>query len=245
MARPSTRFTRLPSELPIVQAPMAGGPSTPALTAAVAEAGGYGVLAAGYLSADELVELIASTRVLTGAPFGVNLFVPGRRADSGLVSRYATLLQPEAERLGVALGEPLWEDDAFGEKLDVVATTGVHLVSFTFGGPDASTADRLHGAGCLVAVTVTSPAEAEWATTVGTDLLIVQGTEAGGHQGAFLDLTPNRRSLLPLGPPGDRPSSHRHRRCHERSRSRRRTGGRSDGRPGGNGPAVHHRSGYV
>jgi nitronate monooxygenase len=51
----------LPSELPIVQAPMAGGTSTPALTVAVANTGGYGFVAAGYLTADGLREAIATT----------------------------------------------------------------------------------------------------------------------------------------------------------------------------------------
>ena len=55
------------SEVPIIQAPMAGGPSTPELTAAVAAAGGYGFLAAGYLSPDGLRRLIAATRSITDA----------------------------------------------------------------------------------------------------------------------------------------------------------------------------------
>ena len=93
------------SELPIIQAPMAGGPSTPALTAAVCRAGGYGFVAAGYLSADALNRAIALTCTLTGAPFGVNLFVPSAPGDAAQVAAYAATLRPEAERLGVALGE--------------------------------------------------------------------------------------------------------------------------------------------
>ena len=44
---------------PIVQAPLAGGPSTPKLAAAVGEAGGFGFLAAGYKTADAVREDIA------------------------------------------------------------------------------------------------------------------------------------------------------------------------------------------
>src|SRR5438270_5986178 len=62
---------------PVVLAPLAGGPSTPELAAAVSEAGGLGFLGGGYLSADALAERIAQTRKLTARPFGVNLFVPG------------------------------------------------------------------------------------------------------------------------------------------------------------------------
>ncbi len=69
--------------VPIVLAPMAGGPSTPALTAAVAEAGGLAFLAAGYLSPAVLAERIAETRRLTDRPIGVNLFAPGKPARTG------------------------------------------------------------------------------------------------------------------------------------------------------------------
>jgi nitronate monooxygenase len=185
-------------ELPIVQAPMAGGPSTPALVAAVSGVGGYGFVAAGYRTPDQLTAEIAATRSLTGAPFGVNLFVPSEPGDRAAVAAYAADLEPEAGRLGVALGEPRWEDDAYQAKLDVVEAARVDLVSFTFGCPTARVVDRLHTAGCRVAVTVTSVAETRAAVDVGTDILVVQGTEAGGHQGSFLDLTPNRQSLRSL-----------------------------------------------
>ncbi|MGH9028701.1 MAG: NAD(P)H-dependent flavin oxidoreductase, partial [Acidimicrobiales bacterium] len=101
-------------------------------------------------------------------------------------------------RLGVALGEPRWGDDAYDSKLDVAESTRVHLVSFTFGCPTAEIVDRLHRAQIQVAVTVTSASEAQIATDAGTDLLAVQGTEAGGHQGSFADLAPNHNALLSL-----------------------------------------------
>jgi nitronate monooxygenase len=188
----------LPSELPIVQAPMAGGPSTPELTAAVTSAGGYGFIAAGYLSADGLCQAIATTRSLTAGPFGVNLFVPSTPGDPAEIAVYAKALEPEAARLGVALGEPRWEDDRYDAKLDVIESERVHLVSFTFGCPTSEAVDRLHRADIQVGVTVTSVPEAELAVEVGADLLAVQGTEAGGHQGAFVDLTANHTSLLSL-----------------------------------------------
>jgi nitronate monooxygenase len=189
---------KLVSELPIIQAPMAGGPSTPELTAAVAGAGGFGFVAAGYLSPDQLVALIAATRALTGAPFGVNIFCPSVPSDLGPVRRFAQVIQPESDRLGVALGEPHWDDDAFDDKVDIVESEHVSMVSFTFGCPRPSTVDRLHRADCRVAVTVTSQQEARLAEETGADLVLVQGTEAGGHQGTFLDLAPNDRPLLSL-----------------------------------------------
>src|SRR5690242_21833183 len=62
---------------PIVLAPLAGGASTPALTAAVSEAGGFGFLAGGYLTSEALEARIEEVRDRTPAPYGVNLFVPG------------------------------------------------------------------------------------------------------------------------------------------------------------------------
>jgi nitronate monooxygenase len=188
----------LPSELPIVQAPMAGGPSTPELAAAVAVAGGFGFVAAGYLSVEGVQEAIARTRVLTGAPFGVNLFVPSEPGDREQIAAYALALQPDADRLDVALGEPRWESDSYEAKLDLVAASHVHLVSFAFGCPSAEIIERLHRADVRAAVTVTSVLEAQLAVAAGTDLLIVQGTEAGGHQASFADLAANHSPLLSL-----------------------------------------------
>lgn len=191
-------MTELRCDVPLVQAPMAGGPSTPELAAAVAGAGGYPFVAGGYLTATTLAEAISATRALTAAPFGVNLFVPSEPADPAAVAAYAAALAPEAARLGVALGDPAWDDDDYPAKLGVVLATRPDLVGFTFGCPDAEVVDRLHAAGVRVAVTVTAPDEASAAAGAGADLLIVQGTEAGGHQGGTSRDEPNRVRLLEL-----------------------------------------------
>jgi len=54
--------------VPIVLAPLAGGPSTPALAAAVSEAGGLGFLGSGYLTADRLAEDVRAPRRLPREP---------------------------------------------------------------------------------------------------------------------------------------------------------------------------------
>ena len=174
--------------VPIVGAPMAGGASTPELVAAVNAAGGTGFLAAGYKSADAMAEQIGRTRALTGRPFGVNLFVPGPdSADPGAVAAYAHLLAPEADALGAALGEARWDDDAYRAKLDHLIRDPVPFTSFTFGVPAPADAAALRAAGSTVATTVTCAAEARAAMEAGADLLVVQGAEAGGHQGSFDD----------------------------------------------------------
>jgi nitronate monooxygenase len=178
---------------------MAGGPSTPALAAAVNAAGGFGYVAAGYLTPDSLRAVLDETRALTAGPIGVNLFVPGGRApDPEAIARYADRLRPLAERFGAPLGDARWEDDGYPAKLELLESAGVHTVSFTFGCPSAEVVRRLHHAGARVAVTVTGRAEAEQAADAGADSLVVQGTEAGGHQGTFAGDGPNRTPLLEI-----------------------------------------------
>jgi nitronate monooxygenase len=187
----------VPSRLPVVQAPMAGGPSTPELAAAVNAAGGFGYVAAGYLSPESLREQLERARALTAEPIGVNVFVPGSPdADEAAIAAYAERLAPEAARVGAALGEPRWDDDGYPAKIELLARSGVHTVGFTFGCPAPEIVQTLQRAGTAVAVTVTNAVEARHAAEAGADSLVVQGSEAGGHQGTFDGAEPNRTPLL-------------------------------------------------
>ncbi len=175
--------------LPIIGAPMAGGPTTPALAAAVSEAGGLGFLGAGYKTVAALREDIAATRALTDRPFGVNVFalVDSTPGDPDAIAAYAARLAGETARANVALGEPRFEDDHFAAKVEALIADRVAVVSFTFGLPPRDAVERLHEAGSEVWITVTSPAEARAAAAVSPDALVVQGVEAGGHRGVFVD----------------------------------------------------------
>ncbi len=83
------------SRRPIVQAPMAGGPSTPELAAAVSNAGGLGFLAAGYRTPEAMRADIAAPRRLTSRPFGVNVFMPSLdEPDPAAVAAYRDHLTP-------------------------------------------------------------------------------------------------------------------------------------------------------
>jgi nitronate monooxygenase len=173
--------------VPIIQAPLAGGASTPALTAAVVDAGGFGFVAGGYRTPDALREDMRATRELTGAPFGVNLFVPGRATEPAAYRSYVAGLEDEARAHGVALGEPRFEDDGWADKLELLEANPVAVVSFTFGCPPAEVVARLQAAGSEVWVTVTDADEAEQAAVAGADALVAQGVEAGGHRASFVD----------------------------------------------------------
>lgn len=71
---------KLGIEYPVIQAPMAGGPTTPELVAAVSNAGGLGSLGAAYLTPSQITEAIRQIRLLTDRPFNVNLFAGGYEA---------------------------------------------------------------------------------------------------------------------------------------------------------------------
>jgi nitronate monooxygenase len=187
--------------VPIVGAPMCGGPGTPALAAAVSNAGGLGFLPAGQLSAEQFAEDIAAARALTTGPLGVNLLVPQPSvADWVALDYYAEELENIADYYQVEVGRPEHgDDDDWHRKLEVVADVRPELVSFTFGVPPPDVIARLGALGLLVMVTVTSAYEAGVAVAAGADSLIVQGPDAGGHRGTFApDMEPGTESLHDL-----------------------------------------------
>jgi nitronate monooxygenase len=186
-------------EIPIVLAPLAGGPATIDLALAVSEAGGLGFLAAGYRTAADVREQVHAFRARSDRPFGVNLFTPAATATEPRVyASYLERLQREAVRAGVRLGEPRFDDDGWEAKLAALSELAVPVVSFVFGCPPADVVAALRARGSSVWVTVTSPAEARLAEDAGVDALVVQGYEAGGHRGSFSDVDQPSYGLLAL-----------------------------------------------
>ncbi|MFE5889313.1 nitronate monooxygenase [Streptomyces sp. NPDC002285] len=185
---------------PIVQAPMAGGVSVPQLAAAVSEAGGLGFLAAGYKTADGMYQEIKQLRGLTGRPFGVNLFMPQPEyADAAAVDVYAHQLAGEAAWYETELGDrDSGRDDGYDAKLAVLLDNPVPVVSFHFGVPKPDVLESLRRAGTVTLVTVTTTDEALAVQQAGADAVIVQGVEAGGHQGTHRDNPETDRSGIGL-----------------------------------------------
>jgi len=183
----------------VVAAPMAGGPTTPELVAAVGEAGGLGFLAAGYLTAPQLAAAIAEVWDASSRPFGVNLFVPAQAnayavgageltgADrAAAVAAYREALTDDAQSVGAEPGEPRpGDDDDWERKLDLVVRERVPLVSFTFGLPSAAVLGELRRAGIETVATVTDADEAAVAIAAGVDGLCLQGPDGGGHRGTL------------------------------------------------------------
>jgi nitronate monooxygenase len=172
--------------VPIIVAPMAGGPSTPELAAAGTNAGGLGFVPAGYLTADVFAERLAAARSLSAGPIGANLFAPQPSAGTSEdIELYAKALESEAQRYGAKLGEPRFDDDHWAAKIDVLLDIRPDVASFTFGVPSAEECRRLREAGIAVVGTATTLAEAQTALASGVDALAVQGPSAGGHRGTF------------------------------------------------------------
>src|SRR5689334_14801852 len=168
---PLTRLLGL--SLPIVQAPMAGGISTPHLAAAVSEAGGLGSLAGAMLPPEQLRAAIREMRSLTGKPFAVNVFAPLPAPSGARVAEWAALT-------GTTADPPPRPDWSVEDQLAVIAGEEVAAVSFTFGIPPL---DRFGG---ITIGTATTVAEAVALEEAGVDVVVAQGFEAGGHRGTFV-----------------------------------------------------------
>ncbi|MEC1391298.1 nitronate monooxygenase [Bacillus licheniformis] len=177
---------RLSLSKPVIQAPMAGGPTTPRLAAAVSDCGGLGGLASGYLTPEVLRQQILETKKLTSAGFQVNLFIPEKRET---VSREE--YEGWQEKIPLAhSASPVtderqdWGD--FYEKIEIILKEGISAVSFTFGPPPADAVKELKDRNCCLIGTAVSVEEAVLLEELGMDVIVVQGSEAGGHRGAFL-----------------------------------------------------------
>ena len=185
-ARPAPLFSRLGIALPIVQGPMTGS-DTPALAAAVSEAGGLGMLGCGMRSPAAMAEAAAEVRRRTGRPFGMNLFVQATPApDAATVREALDRLAPLYAEFGLEPAVPAQWCEDFAAQFEALLAARPAVASFTFGILDARQVERLHTAGCTVIGTATTVAEARAWAAVGADAVCASGLEAGGHRGTFL-----------------------------------------------------------
>ncbi|WP_299569623.1 nitronate monooxygenase [uncultured Williamsia sp.] len=174
--------------VPIVGAPMAGGPTTDALVVAVSRAGGLGVLATAYRTPAQTAASVSAVRAAGVERFGANVFVPDDHAehdaDLASLSAYRDLLRTRISGVEPGVIAPRGRD-GYDETLDVLLDAGVPWVSFTFGLPGRDVVDRLHAGDAAVVVTVTTASDARSAVERGADVVWVQGPEAGGHRSTF------------------------------------------------------------
>ncbi|AKK02715.1 nitronate monooxygenase [Corynebacterium epidermidicanis] len=171
--------------VPIIAAPMAGGPSTPELVDAVSRAGGFGFIAGGYLTGTVLERQM---RAVKADSFGVNLFYQRLEPiDDEALGEYAQRIYPLYLNQGkdVPKYQEVDESDRLAEKSGFVHAFAPSVLSMTFGIELPILIDELHKRDIEAWVTVTNPADAKSAEAYGADAIIVQGAEAGGHRSTF------------------------------------------------------------
>jgi nitronate monooxygenase len=198
----ATRLTtRLGLRYPIAQGPMGGGYSTPALVAAVSNAGGLGGLGGYHLEPGELARQVAEIRARTPHPFAVNLWVPHAAETvvdppAAVVASALALLAPYGEELGLSplAASPVAAPHDFAAQVAAVLEAGAPVLSLIFGAPPAGVVEAAHRRGALVMGTATTVDEAEALEAAGVDVVVASGFEAGGHRGSFL--RPAEESLV-------------------------------------------------
>ena len=175
-------------EHPILQAPMANA-ATPALAAAVSEAGGLGALGSAMLPVDELRRQTAELRERTDRPFQLNFFCHETPEVTGdIAERAREYFAPLYDELG--LGEPPQPSAPAVEfdeaRLEALLELRPPVVSFHFGLPTQDALEAIHAAGMVVLASATTVGEARHLEEHGADAVVAQGAEAGGHRGSFL-----------------------------------------------------------
>lgn len=180
---------RIGLEWPIFQAPMAGT-STPAMAAAVSNAGALGALGVAAETVEGAGKMIAATQALTRGPFNVNVFchrpaIP----DAAVEAAWIAQLKPEFAALGAeppaALREIYQTFRSNAAMTALLLQARPAIVSFHFGLPPQDQIRALKEAGIILFGSATSLAEGRALADAGIDAIVAQGYEAGGHRGLF------------------------------------------------------------
>ncbi len=204
MMWPSNALTeRLNLKYPILQAPM-GSASTPALAAAVSNAGGLGGLGMWGRTAEQAARRIAGFRQQSGGSLNVNYPIwPDPAGPPEIAAAMRRQLQPQYEALGMGdVPRPTGEvSDVGPEHVTLLLETRPEVVSFHFGLPEPDVVAAIKSAGIFIIASATTVAEARRLEQSGVDAIIAQGTEAGGHRATFtgvdIGMQPGLFSLLP------------------------------------------------
>ncbi|WBX79453.1 nitronate monooxygenase [Virgibacillus salarius] len=178
---------KLDIQYPIIQAGMAGGTTTPELIASVSNAGGLGTLGAGYMNPKHMKQTIQKIKKLTNRPFGVNVFIPETpNVSEKEIEKANELLRPFRKELKLTepkVTKPLTH--LFEKQMEIILEERVPVCSFTFGVPSKEEVQQLKQKGTIVMGTATTVKEAMINEEHGIDMVVMQGSEAGGHRGTF------------------------------------------------------------
>lgn len=173
---------------PIVQAGMAGGITTPDLVSAVSNAGGLGVLGAARLQPEQMKDQIDKIKSKTSRPFGVNLLLaPPEKNDHQNASDVQSILNNFRAELKLKPDESTeiqLPSSKLAEQINIILDERVPVLSFGLGNPAPFIAEA-HSRGVKVMAMVTTVDEAKEAIAGGTNVIVAQGAEAGGHRSTF------------------------------------------------------------
>ncbi len=184
----TTALTRaLHLTYPIILAPMAGGATTPALVAAVGEAGGLGFVAGAYSTPSQINQAAHAVRARTVRPFGVNLFapLPVPPVPTNAAPALARLAAYHAELGLPAPSLPTAPGITFEAQLAAALDCGAAVFSFTFGLLPPEAVRAVKARGVFLMGTATTVEEARQLEAAGVDAVVAQGAEAGAHRGTF------------------------------------------------------------
>ena len=173
---------------PIIQAGMAGGITTPELVAAASNAGALGILGASRLTPEQTQDQIRRIRTLTNQPFGVNLVIAQPEQNVQEVQKVQKILDQFRQELGLPLREGASEvalpPSRLSEQVGVIFEEKVPVLSFGLGYPTRFV-NEAHEVGAKVIAMITTVDEARKVADGGADIIIAQGSEAGGHRSTF------------------------------------------------------------
>jgi nitronate monooxygenase len=172
---------------PIIQAGMAGGITSPELVSAVSNAGGLGVLGAARLMPDQMKEQIRKIRSQTSKPFGVNLLLAPPEGNGQEASDVQNILNNFRSELGLKPSDNTQiqlPESKLAEQIDIILEERVPVLSFGLGNPKSFVGEA-HSRGVKVMAMVTTVAEAKEVIAGGSDAVVAQGGEAGGHRSTF------------------------------------------------------------
>lgn len=178
---------KLKLRLPIVQAPMAGGATTPELVSAVSEAGALGFIGAGYLLPADIIAQAEAVRSKTGRPFGINLFVLSREQSTRLTEPMPAWLTNVYHKRGLPLPKQPQALPIFDEQFEALLSVQPAVASFAFGVLNDEHVRALQAKNIAIVGTANHAEEAKYWEDLGADAVVVQGAEAGGHRGGFTE----------------------------------------------------------
>jgi nitronate monooxygenase len=189
---------------PIILAGM-GAAASPALAAAVSNAGGLGVIGAADLTPDRLNEAIEQVRKATSQPFGVDTLIPSGNPETltldDMLQRIPEAYVQAAREIRQEYGlpdipmpvlRPWFSKDFHRSQMDVILAQKVPVYAAGLGNP-APFVDSLHKRGTIVLGLVGNVRNAEAVAAGGADAVVAQGYDAGGHTGNIgtLSLVPS------------------------------------------------------